>query len=90
MDWMATRRCTCCGMVPVWFGCRTWCPCEPTPLRATVHGQPHECTGSRRLHVHHFERCLLEVDASAFWSEVVFRCNCAQERRLDPGLLEAS
>ncbi len=77
-------RCPCCGYRLVWFGCATWCPCEPTPLGTRLFGEPHECTVTRRLHRHAFRRVYREEDWTGQHLGVVFVCSCGQERRLEP------
>ena len=77
------RPCPCCGLVPVWFGCRTWCLCEPPPEGTALCGAPHECTALRRLHRHAFRRIVAEEDMCGTQLGPVFICGCGQERRLE-------
>ena len=81
-DWQR-HPCPCCGLVPVWFGCGTWCLCEPPPPGAILVGPPHECTAARRLHRHAFRRIMAEEDMCGTQFGTVFICSCGQERRLE-------
>ncbi len=77
-------RCACCGMRPVWFGCVSWCACEPPPPGTRLCGEIHECSAERRLHRHSFTRVAVEEDWTGLRMGVVFACRCGQARRLDP------
>ena len=73
-------RCRCCGLVPVWFGARTWCLCEPTPAGAVLSGTIHECNAERRCHRHRFGQLIVEEDGSGDRVRTLAACGCGQER----------
>ncbi len=73
-------RCECCGLVPVWFGERTWCLCEPTPRGVLLCGTRHECSAARRLHRHRFVHVIVEEDWCSTPLRMLIACGCGQER----------